>query len=272
MNGDPETLNILARRTLLDALEILGEHRFAVILVGAQAIYLHLGEAELAVAATTKDADLALDARILGPAPRIEDALRAAGFESPADQIGIWRSPSGGQVDFLVPEAIAGPRGRRAARLDTQGRTLARRAVGLEGVLVDNAIMAIRSMEPDDGRQFSIRVAGTGALLVAKLHKIGERQDTPTRLIAKDALDLLRLLQGVPTEILARSIRAQLDDPIAATVARRALGYLRSLFANEGAVGPQLAGQAVEGLADQGIIKASSVALAFDLLEQFESV
>ena len=34
---------VIARRVLLDALEALGEHREATILVGAQAIYLHAG-------------------------------------------------------------------------------------------------------------------------------------------------------------------------------------------------------------------------------------
>ena len=40
---DPEF--VAARRVLLDALEALGAHRKAVVLVGAQAIYLHVGEA-----------------------------------------------------------------------------------------------------------------------------------------------------------------------------------------------------------------------------------
>jgi len=36
---------VIARRVLLDALEALGEHRDPTILVGAQAIYLHTGDA-----------------------------------------------------------------------------------------------------------------------------------------------------------------------------------------------------------------------------------
>lgn len=42
---DPEYVD--ARRILLDALEALGSHRKAVVLVGAQAIYLRVGEGEL---------------------------------------------------------------------------------------------------------------------------------------------------------------------------------------------------------------------------------
>jgi hypothetical protein len=43
---DPQVVS--ARRALLDALDALGPHRDAVILVGAQAIYLHTGSAEVA--------------------------------------------------------------------------------------------------------------------------------------------------------------------------------------------------------------------------------
>ena len=50
MPGDPDQAYVLARRVLLDALEALDDQRDAVILVGAQAIYLHTGDADLAVA------------------------------------------------------------------------------------------------------------------------------------------------------------------------------------------------------------------------------
>ena len=38
---------VLARRVLLDVLAALGEHRDAVVLVRAQAVYLHTGQATL---------------------------------------------------------------------------------------------------------------------------------------------------------------------------------------------------------------------------------
>ena len=55
-----DELYIIARRVLLDALDALGAHRNAVVLVGAQAIYLRVGEADLAVAPYTTDGDLAM--------------------------------------------------------------------------------------------------------------------------------------------------------------------------------------------------------------------
>jgi len=44
-----DELYVIARRVLLDALDALGKHRAATILVGAQAIYLHTGDADLGV-------------------------------------------------------------------------------------------------------------------------------------------------------------------------------------------------------------------------------
>lgn len=49
-------LYIVARTVLLDALDALGEQRDAVVLVGAQAIYLHAGDADIAVPALRRTA------------------------------------------------------------------------------------------------------------------------------------------------------------------------------------------------------------------------
>jgi hypothetical protein len=77
-NHDPEY--VAARRVLLDALEALGPHRKAVVLVGAQAIYLHVGEGDMAVAPFTTDGDLAINPGVLDDEPILAEALRAAGF------------------------------------------------------------------------------------------------------------------------------------------------------------------------------------------------
>lgn len=45
MSGEPDPQYVAARAVLLDALEALGPQRDAVIVVGAQAIYLHTGVA-----------------------------------------------------------------------------------------------------------------------------------------------------------------------------------------------------------------------------------
>jgi hypothetical protein len=55
-----DPLYVVARTVLLDALEAIGEQRDAVVLVGAQASYLHTGETDIAVPAFTTDGDLAI--------------------------------------------------------------------------------------------------------------------------------------------------------------------------------------------------------------------
>ena len=53
--GDGDLL-VAARGALLDALAALHAHRDAVIVIGAQAIYLHTGAGGVGLAAVTKEA------------------------------------------------------------------------------------------------------------------------------------------------------------------------------------------------------------------------
>src|SRR5437870_3981296 len=103
--------SILAAR--LDVLEGLSAHREAVILIGAQAVYLRTGDSGLPVAPYTTDADLALDPEFLLDDPGLEPVMRAAGFEPDPVEVGRWTQvPGGGVVDLMVPEGVGGP-GRR---------------------------------------------------------------------------------------------------------------------------------------------------------------
>lgn len=67
MPGAPDPLYVAARGALLDALGALREHLPSIVLVGAQAVYVHAGEADIAVAPFTTDGDLAIDPRTLAP-------------------------------------------------------------------------------------------------------------------------------------------------------------------------------------------------------------
>jgi hypothetical protein len=73
MNGgrSPNPGYVAARRVLLDALRALAAHRKAVVLVGAQAVHLHAGDGDLAVAPYTTDGDLAIDPRELDDEPAL---------------------------------------------------------------------------------------------------------------------------------------------------------------------------------------------------------
>lgn len=264
MPGDvPDPVLVEARRALLDALEALSGHLDHIVLVGAQAVYLHTDDVTLGVALFTKDADVALIPP-LGEEPNIENAMRDAGF-SPGSQPGIWLDENG-QVDLLVPEGLAPAGGRRAARLEGHGTGVARKVVGLEGAAVDNEIRVVAALDPSDHRSVRVRVASPAALLVAKLHKLAERLDEsrPDRLSDKDAFDIYRLLQ-LPALDLALGVRKILADERSATVGKAAIGFLHQLFEGPDAAGCVMAGRYVEGVADPEIIRLSASTLAEEL-------
>lgn len=72
--GDSESL-FIRREALLDALEALEKQRDALIVIGAQAVYLRTGDLDVALAPATKDSDFSLDPRALQDDPLIEQAI-----------------------------------------------------------------------------------------------------------------------------------------------------------------------------------------------------
>ncbi len=268
----PDPLYALARGVLLDALEALGDQRDAVVLVGAQAIYLHTGAAELAVAESTTDSDLGIDPGALKNSPELEVAMVDAGF-SRSGQPGTWVAvrrlegrPVTVDVDLMVPEALGGG-GRRGARLpEPHGNRAARKARGLEAALVDREVREIGALDERDSRRLSVAVAGPAALLVAKLHKISERVDAQRRVLDKDALDVLRLLRAVPTETFAGALGRLRKDPLSAGVTEAAISYLRELFSSPNAPGSSMAARAASPLEPEDEVKGSCAVLSQDLL------
>jgi hypothetical protein len=90
--------------------------------------------------------------------------------------------------------------------------------------------MTITALDPTDRRSYEAQVAGPGALMVAKLHKIGEREDTPTRLVNKDAHDLYRMLRAVSTDELVTGFERLLHDDGSRHATEQALDFLERLF------------------------------------------
>jgi hypothetical protein len=264
--GDAEL--IAARSALLDALEVLEAHQSAVVVVGAQAVYLRTGEAAVALAEATKDSDLALDARLLNDAPLIGQLLREAGYQINPENPnpGAWLNPDGVPVDIMVPEALSGPAARRKARIPPHEDEVARRTVGIEAAVVDHGPMLIRALGPADGREFEAEVAGSAALLVAKLHKLGDRQRQSDRLFDKDAHDLYRLLVATTTDELAMTMVGLRAHPVAGDVTGRAVELLEELFATPESDGSVMAGRAEELVGDPEVVSAAVSALATDLL------
>lgn len=257
------------RRVLLDALEALGAHRDAIVVIGAQAVFLHAGEVPIAVAPFTKDSDLGVDVRTLRDEPLVEIAMARAGFHrAPGAQPGSWLSPSGIAVDLMVPAALAG-RGRRSVDARPHDKRALCRAEGLEASMVDNEFMMIHALSDDDGRVIAARVASPAALIVAKVHKIAERRrDAPERLVDKDAYDVYRLLVAVPTSELAAAFSRLSIDDLAGDATRRSLVYLSENFGSADGLGSVMAGRAEQLVGDPAVVAATCAALTTDLLSR----
>jgi hypothetical protein len=280
MPGEYDELYVVAREVLLDALEALGEHRQSIVLVGAQAIYLRTGEADLAVAPYTTDGDLGIDPANLKEIPPLEKALGDADFFPESDSsVGIWktsRTLAGDeievQVDLLVPRSVSPGKGRRDARLPGHARRTARIVNGLEGTFVDHDEMDIVALRESDDRSLRVRVAGAAGLLVAKAFKIYERKDQEDRLRDKDALDVLRVLRGTdPDELVERAQRI-LSDEVSAEVATEGMAYLDELFRQPTSLGSGMAARAVGDLQDPDEIRQSCAALTDELLLSLEAL
>lgn len=253
---DPEY--VAARHVLLDALLALESHGPAVIVAGAQAVYLRTGSTDLSVAPFTTDGDLAIDALQLGAEPRHGEAMVSAGFslhlEGGHVEPGVWERstivaerPYLIPVDLIVPDAIADQRGRRGARLGVHGNQAARRAVGLEAALVDHDPTLIEALDSTDDRHITAEVAGVAALLIAKAHKLHDRVEAgrPARVVDKDASDVFRLMQTAdPTEVAA-TLQGLKTNSITGTTTETGLRYLADLFRRPASTGITMAASAL---------------------------
>jgi len=257
----PDPRYVASRRVLLDALEALQEQLDAIVVAGAQAVYLRTGDANIGVAEYTTDGDLAVDADRLGPAPLLADVMgerfNHAKGSSGAEEPGVWVQTieiEGGSVsvpiDLIVPEGLAPPGGSRGARLGPHGNRAARKAVGLEATIVDNEVLVIRALDPDDEREIRCRVAGPTALLIAKAHKIQDRLEQrgrPDRLIDKDAGDVYRLMQTTPVARVREVTARLLANERVAQPSRRGVELLHEQFGARRAPGVEMAVRSLRG-------------------------
>lgn len=271
---------VAARRVLLDALLALEPHADALVIAGAQAVYLHTGDADLAVAPFTTDADLAVDPQQLAGDPLIEAAMTQAGFQLALYdghvEPGIWTTEvhvAGERllipVDLIVPEGAASGGGRRGARLGVHGRRAARRATGLEATLIDHAPMTIGALEPVDPRSLTANVAGAAALLVAKAHKIHDRIQSgrSDRVDDKDAADVLRLMQTTAPATVGATLAGLGAHPMAGRASATALDYLETLFGRRGRPGIEMAASAMRLAVPAARVEAICIAYTTAMLQ-----
>jgi len=250
------------------------------VIAGAQAVYLHTGDGDLAVAPFTTDADLAVDPEQLAPDPLIEAAMTAAGFQLALDgghvEPGIWTAEVGvaGEsllvpVDLIVPEAAATGGGRRGARLGVHGRRAARRAIGLEAALVDHSQRTITALDPAVERSVDANVAGPAALLVAKAHKIHDRieRGRADRVLDKDAGDVLRLMQTTTPMNVGTTLAELAAHPMAGPASTAALAYLEAQFGRRGRPGIEMAANAMRLAIPAARVEAICTAYTAAMLE-----
>jgi hypothetical protein len=241
---------VAARTVLLDALEALGSQREAIVVVGAQAVYLRTGDAGITgVAPYTTDADFALAPARLADEPHIETLLGEANFEQKGDP-GVWwktvdiaGKPTDVEVDIMVPERYAPAGGRRSVRLPPHDKMIARKAIGLEGSMVDRDLIDIAALEGSDPRSFTVNVAGPAALVIAKVHKLRDRlaEGKADRIADKDAADVYRLMLAVPVSEFLLRLRPMLGEEMAGPVCRDAVDLMAQLFGARGAEGVRMA-------------------------------
>jgi hypothetical protein len=229
----------VARQNLLHALHALEIYRRdAIVVVGAQAIYLQTHEADTSpFLPFTLDSDLAVDPRKLETVPPIRQTLIEHGYQHRADNPGLYWAPGssddrpldGAAVDILVPEEFATGRGRRDARIPGDNERAARRVPGLEAALYDRDLMTIGGFG-EEQRGIEAFVAGPAALIVAKAQKIADRGDE--RLKAKDASDVFLLLRAFDVHELGARFAALAAVEEIRVPLRQSVAAVREVFIN----------------------------------------
>jgi hypothetical protein len=259
-----------ARRTLIQVLRDLRQYRRdAIIVVGAQAVYLRTQSVSLPFALFTRDADLALDPRILDREPPLRITLAVAGYTPRDRQPGLYWAPGreehdGAQVDLLVQEDFASPGGRRDARLPGDNRNVARRVRGLEASLYDRDLLQIRDFD-DPSAGIEALVAGPAALILAKAQKIVERDSgTPERVKPKDVADVFALLRAHEPGELERRFGMLAVQPEIAGALAAGVSAVQEVFGK--ARGRALFADTLSGIAERAELLASYEALTRELL------
>ncbi len=263
---------IRARCVLLDVLELLEGQRAGLVLVGAQAVYLHAPAEQTHLYTYTLDGDLALDPDLLAESPNIGQVLIDAGYTE-GQNPGTFFSPSGIEIDFMVPDGALPPPARRTAILRGQSPATARRTVGIEIALIDTALMEISSLDPTDDRRIELRVAGPAALAISKLIKIEERTSGSRRdrVVSKDAGDYLRLLRYCDAEAIGHRLRELSAVDIAAPLIERATRFLASDLQSRPSQIVTLTTAELDGAEPAGQVETAVRTLSSRLLEAFAS-
>lgn len=209
---------VASRVSLCVALDALAEQNVAVTVIGSHAVHERTSTLDIE-STTTKDADLAVTPELAAREPSISAKMREAGL-LPLMEIaaglpeghpgktrwssrpGLWATGIDDQgnpvdeVDLLVPEVLAGRKGRSAKTLPDHGRNAIGRVPGIELAVLERDLMSIEDFTSGVSRPaYVARVSG---LICAKSFKISDRLGDPrtarTANVPKDLVDLWRCL------------------------------------------------------------------------------
>lgn len=131
--------------------------------------------------------------------------------------------------------------------------------------MVDHSPIELASLEDGDRRRITVKVAGFAALLVAKLHKLGDRLATPERLLDKDAGDVYRLFDAIAPHELAATLQTLLEDERSAVATTKALDYLDQLFVTPASTGTRLTVDALRAVLPEDTVSAVMTAYTAEL-------
>ena len=122
--------------------------------------------------------------------------------------------------------------------------------------------MQIAALDPRDSRVVAAEVAGEAALLVAKAHKIHDRQQggRTDRVDDKDAADVVRLMQTTDPSTIGSTLAGLRDHPVAGAASRAALAFLDELFGRGGRAGIDMATRALQFAMPRASIETLCVA------------
>ena len=134
---------IMARTGLLDALEALQSHLDALVIVGAQAIYLHTGSIQVALAEFTTDGDVAIDPDALSSALSRSAPRRSLGFAVVAS---CWAELS----EDMSERTQTVPNETRNETTKVAPGTCARRPAHLTAELLDQAYARAEKQKTPD--------------------------------------------------------------------------------------------------------------------------
>jgi len=170
-------------------------------------------------------------------------------------------------IDLIVPEAFAGGSGRRDARLPGANERAARRTPGLEAAIYDNDEIEVAMF--DGSSRVNAYVAGHTALLISKLHKLGERLTDRSRLKGKDVSDVFRLLRAARRGEVVSKLAELRTEPVVAPTIVTARNYLGQLFIDDNRVIYELLAEYLE---DEDETATDSLrALTAELFEEWPS-